>query len=266
MQLSANLSMLYADLPLAERLEAAARDGFAGVEIQFPYDVVPTSLAQMLRAHAMPLVLINTPAGSPGEVGLAGLPGREAEFRQAMKTALAVCAATGCPSVHVMAGRPPADADPAAVRATLIANLAWAAPLARAQGVTLTLEPLNRHDVPGYAYHQPAEALAVLRTLDDPTVRLQFDFYHVQREGLDLPGELATALPWVHHVQLARAEGRHEPDLADTAVIAGLRALRTSGYAGWIGAEYKPQGDTTAGLTAWLPAYHRLLAPSRGSA
>lgn len=80
MQLSANLSMLYADLPLAERLEAAARDGFAGVEIQFPYDVVPTSLAQMLRAHAMPLVLINTPAAARARWDLPACPGGRPNF------------------------------------------------------------------------------------------------------------------------------------------------------------------------------------------
>lgn len=258
MKLSANLSLLYPGLPLAERIAAAARDGFAGVEIQFPYDLARAELAGLLAAHGLPLVLVNTPPGAAGEAGLAALPGREAECRAALAQALAVCDATGCPSLHVMAGRPPADADPVAVRATLLANLAAAAPLARAQGVTLTLEPLNRHDMPGYAYHQPAEVIALLAELDDPAVRLQFDFYHVQREALDLPAELTHALPWVHHVQLAGVHGRHEPDLTDPAVTTGLHLLHAHGYTGWVGAEYKPLGDTAEGLARWMPAYDRL--------
>ena len=35
---AANLSFLYAELPFLERFEAAARDGFTGVEYMSPYE------------------------------------------------------------------------------------------------------------------------------------------------------------------------------------------------------------------------------------
>ncbi len=258
MRLSANVSLLYPGLPLDARLAGAARDGFAAVEIQFPYDVAPHDLAARLQTHGLTLVLVNTPAGAPGESGLAALPGREADFLAALHQALAVCAATDCRTLHVMAGKPAAGADTARVRATLLANLRLAARLAREAGVTLTLEPLNRHDVPGYAYHQPADVTPILAELDEPGVRLQFDVYHVQREGLDLQATLAAALPRVHHVQFAHVQGRHEPDPADPAVAGALRQLMAAGYAGWIGAEYVPAGDVTAGLARWVPDYRRV--------
>ena len=37
MDIVANLSMLFTELPLLERVRAAAAAGFSGVEIQFPY-------------------------------------------------------------------------------------------------------------------------------------------------------------------------------------------------------------------------------------
>src|SRR5690606_21944105 len=126
-------------------------------------------------------------------------------------------------------------------------------------GVTLTLEALNRQDMPGYFYHLPEQAVDVIAAVDHPSVRLQFDFYHCQREGLDLARSLRKALPLVHHVQFAHPARRQEPDLSDPAVREALMILQASGYAGWVGCEYHPEGDTSAGL-GWRAAFDALLA------
>lgn len=42
---AANLSLLYSEHPFPERIAAAARDGFSGVECQFPYDWPAAELA-----------------------------------------------------------------------------------------------------------------------------------------------------------------------------------------------------------------------------
>lgn len=254
MKLAANLSLLYPDLPLAQRIQEAARDGFTGAEILSPYDHDARELGDLLHAHGLSLVLVNTPPGPQGEKGLACLPGREADFEAALARALAVCRATGCRAVHVMAGHPPEGTERAACQATLVANLKRAAPLAAHDGVTLTLEALNRHDMPGYFYYRPEQAAQVIAQVGHASVRLQFDFYHCQREGLELDRVLRDALPLVHHVQFAHPQGRHEPDPTDPAVAQALRTLVESGYDGWIGCEYRPRADTRAGL-AWRDAY-----------
>lgn len=38
LKFAANLSWLYTDLPFLDRFEAAARDGFKGVECLFPHE------------------------------------------------------------------------------------------------------------------------------------------------------------------------------------------------------------------------------------
>ncbi|MCD0505165.1 hydroxypyruvate isomerase family protein [Bordetella petrii] len=258
MKLAANLSLLYPGLPLAQRMAAAARDGFAGAEILFPYDLAPAELAAMLRDHGLELVLVNTPPGAAGEKGLACLPGREADFGAALQRALQVCDATGCRMIHTMAGVPPAGTVPSASRATLIGNLRSAARPAQQAGVTLTLEALNRADVPGYFYHRPDQAADIINTVGHDTIGLQFDLYHTQRENLDLHAALQSVLPLVRHVQFACADGRHEPDPADPAVAGALRTLANHGYAGWVGCEYIPRGDTSTGL-AWRQAYQAVL-------
>ncbi|NYT45295.1 TIM barrel protein [Alcaligenaceae bacterium] len=258
MKLAANLSLLYPGLPLPEKAAAAARDGFAGVELLDPYTVGDADLHALLLKHGLTLALINTPMGAPGEKGLACLPGREREFMAGVSRALHACTATGCRIVHAMAGTLPKDGSQNACRETLLANLRQAAPMAAEAGVTLTLEALNRHDAPGYFYHLPTEAAEIVAAVDHPAVRLQFDFYHAQREQLEVDRALQQVLAWVHHVQFAHPEQRQEPDPSDPPVAAALRTLRRAGYTGWVGCEYRPKGDTTAGL-GWRDAYQAVI-------
>ena len=88
MYLAANLSMLFDDRPMVERFGAAAAAGFKVVEIQFPHLHPLEELQRAREAAGVEMVLINVPAGNPdrGEAGLAALPGREADFRDAVET------------------------------------------------------------------------------------------------------------------------------------------------------------------------------------
>ena len=49
-QFAANLSMLYPELDFLDRFEAAAKDGFKGVEYLFPYAYDKAELAARLQA------------------------------------------------------------------------------------------------------------------------------------------------------------------------------------------------------------------------
>jgi hydroxypyruvate isomerase len=55
----------------------------------------------------------------------------------------------------------------------------------------------------------------------------------------------------VAHVQVAGFPGRHEPVGGEIDFAAFFRRLGEDGYAGWVGAEYVPQGRTEDGL-GWL--------------
>jgi hydroxypyruvate isomerase len=252
---AANLTLLYGHLPLLERFAAAARDGFTAVEILFPYDQTPQWYANRLDEAGLQLVLINTPITPEYPWGMAGQAGAQAEFHRGWTQALDVCAATGCRVVHVMAGgldsRSEAEQQQ---RLVLVQNLAWAA--AQDRSITLTLEALNRFDVPGYFYAEPREVLSLLQELDEPNAGLQFDFYHVVMQGLDVMATLVPCMPTIRHVQVAGSPGRHEPDLQQHALLEGLRHLAKFGYAGYLGFEYRPRANVTDGLV-WA---HPLLA------
>src|SRR5918994_900471 len=133
---AANLSTMFTDRPFLERCAAARKAGFEAVECQFPYEVEAADLAAELAAHGLSMLLINTPPGdfAAGERGLAGLPGREADFRAALDRAMAYAEALDCPQIHVMAGVRPEGTAREACWATYKANLAIAAEAVAAAG------------------------------------------------------------------------------------------------------------------------------------
>lgn len=253
MLLAANLSMIYAHLPVEQRFAAAARDGFRYVEILQPYDMSPAWYARQLADHGLQLVLINTPTVQPDyPMGVAAQPDAIAEFQKAMDTAAAVCQETGCSAVHVMAGKNDASHSREAQSAALRENLRWACE--RHPGLVLQLEALNATDVPDYYYSRPEQVAAELEALTGSRVAMQFDFYHVVKEQLHLSDELRRCFPSVAHIQIAGAPQRAEPRLEQDGLMQGLEQLHEAGYQGYIGLEYRPAAFTPLGAPAldWL--------------
>jgi hydroxypyruvate isomerase len=247
---SANLGFLWPDRPLPDRIAAAAEAGFRAVELHWPYELPPESLRHACARHGVTLLGLNTAAGGPGDFGLAALPGREAEFIRSMDQAVAYARSAGASAVHVMAGVLPMGQHVQG-RATLARNLAYA--VATAPDLTLLLEPINQRDRPGYFYSTLAEALSLIKEAAAPNLKLMFDTYHVGVTEGDILTRLETHLPHIGHVQIAAVPSRAEPDEGEIHYPAIFAALDRLGYAGWVGCEYKPRGDTDAGL-AWVPA------------
>jgi hydroxypyruvate isomerase len=256
---AANLSFLYGEHAFVDRFAAAARDGFRAVEFAFGYDFDRHDLAQRLTDHGLQQVLINAPTGDlqAGERGLAGLPGREADFRRALlEQALPYAEALRCPRIHVMAGVLPEGAERAAHRATFVANLAWAAPLAAEAGIQLLIEPINPRDIPGYLLNRQDEAHAIVAEVGAPNLKVQMDLYHCQIVEGDVAMKLRQYLPTgrVGHLQIAGVPERQEPDRGELNHPYLFTLIDELGYKGHIGCEYRPAAGTTAGL-GWMAPY-----------
>ena len=245
----ANLTLLFNEVPLLDRPAAARAAGFGAVEILFPYDQNGAELKQALDTAGLPLALINAPPPnySGGERGFAAIPGGEERFRHDFRRALRYATSLSARNIHIMAGT---AEGPEAAR-TMARNLDWAA--AEAPGQSLTIEPINPHDMPGYFLDDFSVALALLDEVGAPNLHLQFDAYHAHRITGDVPGTWDRVRAHVSHVQIAGYPGRHEPVGGDIDYPAFFALLDADGYDGWVSAEYHPEGQTTDGL-GWLAA------------
>lgn len=251
-RLSANVGLLWADRPLSQRLEAAARAGFRAVEMHFPYDVPAADIAAVARRSELTLLGINTAPGdvARGERGLGALPGRESAFQAAVDQSIAYCVESGARAIHVMAGNVAAG-DRQRARTVFADNLRSAAAKAAAYGLGLLLEPLNPRDNPGYFYSTLGEAVELIEELALVNIKLQFDIYHVAISEGDVLTKLKRYMPLIGNVQIAAVPTRAEPDEGEIAYRAIFAALDALGYEGWVGCEYRPRGDTDEGL-CWM--------------
>jgi hydroxypyruvate isomerase len=252
-RLAANLAYLFTERPLLARFGAAAAAGFKAVELQTPYGEQPADIRREIERHGLTMLGINTPAASGGQNGVAGVPGREAEFAALFAKALDFAASIGAKTIHCLTGRVPPDEASAGER-TFVANLARAADLAAARGVGLLIEPLNRRDRPENLLHLPEQAAAIIEAVARPNVRMQFDFYHVQIEAGDLTMRFQRHLSAIGHMQVAAVPSRAEPDEGEVNYPSLFQTIDSSGYSGWVGCEYKPRGRTEDGLR-WANAY-----------
>jgi hydroxypyruvate isomerase len=254
-RLAANLSTLFKELPFPERFAAAARAGFEAVEYQYPYEWRPEDLAAHARDAGVRVVLHNMPRGDAalGEHGTACLPGREQRFREDLERAIAYANAVGCPRLHCMAGISPKTQ---AVHETYIANVRYAAKRLAKERMTAMLEPLSAGTVAGCFLTGSAQAAQVVREVGADNVRVQYDFFHMQTMEGNLAATLERLLPVIGHVQVADVPGRHEPGTGELNFDFLLRHLDRLGYAGYVGCEYNPLGDTAEGLK-WAQPYLR---------
>ena len=262
--------MMYTDLAFLDRFEAAAQDGFAGVEYLFPYAYPAQELIERLQAFGLQQVLFNAPPGGAtqqdmvrswdaGLRGTACIPGMEATFRAGIEVALHYAQTLQCPRIHVMAGLVPEGADPAALRSTYVANMAWAADAAVAQGCEVLIEPINLRDMPGYYLHNQEQAHALVAAVGAANLKVQMDLYHCQIMEGDVASKLRQYIPTgnVAHIQIAGVPERHEPDVGEVNYPYLFEVLDSLNYRGWVGCEYRPRGGgvpraTRAGL-GWLP-------------
>ncbi len=243
---SANVSVLFTEVPFLDRFAAAAAVGFTGAECQFPYEFELGKLGDAVAMADVKMALINAPAGdsAAGQCGLAALKGEEKRFRKSIETALNYAEFLECPRVHVLAGF--ADAADLVAMDTYLANLRYAADMAREVDVCVVIEPIFMEN---YFLDRPSKAIDILARVDHPNLRLQYDLYHAQQCQGGLSAFIEEHLHVIDHIQVAGVPDRHEPDKFGEVNWRYLFDLLDShGYDGWVGAEYTPRAETTQGL------------------
>ena len=255
-KLAANLSMMFNEVEFLDRFEAAAGAGFAGVEYLFPYDFDKDAIAEALERNGLEQVLFDLPAGDwdAGERGITIAPDRVGEFQDGVGRAVEYAERLGCRRITALAGTVPEGAHPERLRETFVSNLRFAAGELEKVGATLLVEAINTRDIPGFYLQRTEQALALVDEVNAPNLRIQYDIYHMQIMEGDLAPTIEANFDRIGHFQLADNPGRNEPGTGEINYDFLLPFIDGLGYDGWIGCEYRPAGETAAGL-GWASRY-----------
>ena len=255
-KLAANLTQMYTEVPMLERFARARASGFRFVEVLFPYDDGVEAVAVAARAQGLQIVLFNFAGGdrAAGDRGIASHPDRVEEFRAEVMRAVGWAQSLGVSRAHCMAGRRLRDISPDLQWATFVENVRYAGQVFAEHGLTVSVEPLNDRDNPGYFFVGSAMALRLVEEVGLPNVRFQYDIYHMQRGEGELARTIAANLSQIGHIQIADNPGRHQPGTGEINYRFLLPYLDEIGYMGYVSLEYQPQGTTEESLS-WIAEY-----------
>lgn len=252
--LSANISIMFTELPYLARPAAARAAGFEHVESWWPFPEPAASAEQVdalvdaLERAGVALSGLNFFGGDmpAGERGVACRPDRQEELAVNIEQLVGIARRTGCRAFNLLYGQLDERWSVAEQRDTAIqAVRAAASAVAKIDG-TVLLEPLARGLNGSYPLVDGDDVIDLLEgpLRSTPNVRLLFDLFHLGSNQVELVAAADRMAPWIGHVQLADSPGRGEPGSGDLPIEATVNALVAAGYRGTIAAEYRPTRPT----------------------
>jgi hydroxypyruvate isomerase len=255
-KLAVNLSMIFTEVPLIERFALAHEHGFEHIEIQFPYELSISDIQEKLNQYNLKICLINVPAGDlmQGGNGLAGIPGKEGEFKRALEQAVEYATALNVPSINILAGKQPLDADLLPCLNTLASNIKLACHMFEKYNIQPVFEMINGTDMPRFLVQNIAQAQEILEAVNLPNLKMQYDCYHMAMMGENVLEGLIENINSIGHIQFADCPNRHEPDTGSILYQDIFNWLSHSNYQGFTAAEYRPLENSSASF-AWKNKY-----------
>jgi hydroxypyruvate isomerase len=243
-RLSVCIEMYWPELPFAQRVERVAEAGLSAYEFWNYSDKDLPAIQAAARAGRLSLAgfvcepgfALTTP--TPLEAHVAGVA-RAAEVGRRLGTSTFI----------VTAGNVVAGESYEITRRRVLRKLKAMAAAAEQEGVTLCLEPLNVHDDhPGYWLTTMAQAADLVEEVDLPSLKILYDIYHQQITEGSILANLRKFAPRIGHIHVAGAPGRGNLLGGDLDYRTVFAAIDDVGYDGYVGLEFRPNGNTEAAL------------------
>ena len=255
MRFSANLSMLFKEVPFLDRFARAAGAGFSAVEFWWPSDEDVGEVQKVVNEADLEVALFNFDAGDMpnGDRGLVSDPGRQEQFRENVPVALELARSLSCGRLNILVGQELAGMTRDEQLALARENVRLAADAAAEYGIGVVVEAVNTFENGPYLLYATEQAVEFVRDVSRENVRIQHDFYHMQRMEGNLVATLREHIGSIGHVQLADSPERGEPGTGEIRYPYVLAALEELGYDGYVGLEYNPTTETTEESLSWLP-------------
>ena len=255
MRFSANVSILFKEAPFLYRFGRAREAGFSAVEFWWPSDEDLSEVKGAIEEAGLEVALFNFDAGdmAAGDRGLAGDPGRQRQFRENVPVALDLARSLGCLRLNALVGHEVSGMAREEQLALARENVRFAAGEAGAAGIGIMVEAVNTFENGPYLLYTTGQAVGFVRDVGRENVRVQHDFYHMQRMEGNLVANLREHIGLIGHVQIPDSPGRGEPGTGEINYPFVLGELERLGYEGYVGLEYNPTTQTTEDSLAWLP-------------
>ncbi|WP_229796929.1 hydroxypyruvate isomerase family protein [Alishewanella tabrizica] len=130
-----------------------------------------------------------------------------------------------------------------------VAGLSQILPSAEKHGVIIQLELFNsKVDHPDYLADNTPWSIELCKRLNSPNFKLLYDIYHMQIMEGDIIRTIQQHHQYFGHYHTAGVPGRHEIDDSQELNYAAIaRAIKATGFTGYVAQEFMPTPDTKTG-------------------
>ena len=255
MRFSVNVSILFKEVPFLDRFGRTSEAGFSAVEFWWPSDEKPGEVERAVKDAGLEVALFNFDAGDmpDGDRGLVSDPERQEQFRENVPVALDLARSLGCRRLNALVGHEIEGMKREEQLSLARDNVRLAAEAAAEHGIEVLVEAINTFENGPYLLCTTQQAVGFVRSVERENVRVQHDFYHMQRMEGNLVANLREHIALIGHVQIADSPGRGEPGTGEIHYPYVLGELEQLGYEDYVGLEYNPTTETTEESFTWLP-------------
>ena len=228
-----NVESWYAELPFEQRFDKAAREGFSHVEFWFidSWDRKASDLAKLAKDAGVAVAQI------VGDSPPLALRESRAAFVENCKRAVENANVLGTDIVTLTGHQNVDDVSKLESLNAYQDHMTAIAPIFEDAKVFAAIEPFNPYDHPGHFIYGSAEAVDIVRSINSPFVKLNWDMFHMQRHEGELIGNLKRHADTICYVQVADAPDRGQPGTGDVNYTNVLKQVRAGGYTRPIGLE-----------------------------
>ncbi len=235
-------------LTMEQRLDLVAAAGYSGGELVTEWRGWSTEERKRIVAKKNELGLVFD-LMFPGGPSLTD-PANRNTLTEQVKAAWPVAQELGCRQFGFKAGPRVAGQSQDGMKQSVADGLTAAAAVCNGSGMELLLEPIDLIEDKREAVNSVADAFEIVRMVNNPQVKVLYDFYHEQRGGGNMIEKLQKNIDLVGLVHIADVPGRHHPGTGEIDFPNIYRALASLHYSRFITMEFVPEGDPAAELKA----------------
>jgi hydroxypyruvate isomerase len=233
-----------------EKIEAAAELGFPAIEF-WPYENRPIKeAADLLRSKGMAVSQFTAwPFGT-----ILNNPNSDHEdFYRKIQESCDIADQLDCSLFTVVVGNDIPGVSKADMHAAAIRGLKKVKAVCEQRKKTIIIEPMNPRNHPKHCLYGGDDAIAICKAVDSPSVRINWDLYHMQIVDGDLCMRMREGFEYIGYLQLADNPGRNEPGTGELNYTRVFREIKQLGYKGYVGLECNPlTDDLTAAQRVYL--------------
>lgn len=254
MRLSVRVEPLFPGLTLATQLEKVAEAGYQGYEFGDWRAADAKQIVALQRRLGLECVnLVGNRGVNPKGMGLCD-PAERPGFLAEIKASAEAAQKFETKKMVVLSGFKIPGMTREAMHASMVEGMKRACDIVAKYGVTMIVEPINTlakieplnpkgDNHANYFLDRTPEAFDMVRQVDSPYFQILYDLYHVQIMEGNLIETIRANVGAIGHIHVADVPGRHEPGTGEIHFGNVFRAIRESGYKGYLGMEYIPSAD-----------------------